>query len=69
MLLKNVKIQNYKSIEEIEFPIEKRNDSYTTILLGKNESGKSNILEALSALEKYNEEEKTNFLSVRNQQN
>ena len=69
MLLKNVKIQNYKSIEEIEFPIEKRNDSYTTILLGKNESGKSNILEALSALEKYNEEEKIKFLNVRNQQN
>lgn len=69
MLLKNIKIQNYKSIEEIEFSIEKRNDSYTTILLGKNESGKSNILEALSSLEKYYEEEKVNFLNVRNQQN
>lgn len=58
MLLKNVKIQNYKSIEEIEFSIEKRNNSYTTILLGKNESGKSNILEALSSLKNIKKKKK-----------
>lgn len=69
MKLKNIKINDYKSINEVEFPIIKRNNSYTTVLLGKNETGKSNILEAMSALEYYNEEQEIDFLSVRNQQN
>lgn len=69
MKLKNIKIADYKSINEIEFPIQKRNNSYTTILLGKNETGKSNILEAMSFLQQYNEEQSADFLSIRNQQN
>lgn len=38
-----IKIKNYKSIEEIEFKTKKLN-----IIIGKNDSGKSNILEALN---------------------
>jgi predicted ATP-binding protein involved in virulence len=50
MKLVNVKIVGYKSINEIEFPINKYGliKSYTTILLGKNETGKSNILDAMA---------------------
>lgn len=69
MKLKNIKIADYKSINEIEIPIIKRNNSYTTILLGKNETGKSNILDAMSFLHQYNEEPSADFLSIRNQQN
>lgn len=69
MKLKNIKIADYKSISEIEIPISKRNNSYTTVLLGKNETGKSNILDAMSFLQQYNEEVPVDFLSIRNQQN
>lgn len=69
MKLKNIKIADYKSINEIEFPIQKRNNSYTTILLGENETGKSNILDAMSFLQQYKEEQSADFLSIRNQQN
>jgi predicted ATP-dependent endonuclease of OLD family len=48
MKLTKIKIQNFKSIQEIEFEINKHGNSYTTMLLGVNESGKSNILEAMS---------------------
>lgn len=69
MKLKSIKVKNYKSIDEVEIPIKKRNGSYTTILLGKNETGKSNILEALSSLDVYNSEAELEFLNIRNQQN
>ena len=48
MKLKNITIKNYKSIEEIKFEISKKAGSYTTCLVGVNETGKSNILEAMS---------------------
>lgn len=51
MKLTKIKIENFKSIEEIEFEIKKYGSSYTTMFLGVNESGKSNILEAMSFLE------------------
>lgn len=51
MKLKTIKIQNFKSVEEIEFDIKKYGSSYTTMFLGVNESGKSNILEAMSFLD------------------
>ena len=30
MKLKSIKVKNYKSIDEVEIPIKKRNGSYTT---------------------------------------
>lgn len=51
MKLTKIKIENYKSIESLEFDIKKHGTSYTTILLGVNESGKSNVLDAMSFLE------------------
>lgn len=51
MKLTKIKIENFKSIQEIEFEIKKYGTSYTTMFLGVNESGKSNILEAMSFLE------------------
>lgn len=48
MYISKVKIENFKSIKEIEIPFDKVGDSYTKIFVGINESGKSNILQALS---------------------
>lgn len=48
MIITLVKIDNFKSIDKIEIPFDKVGDSYTKIFVGINESGKSNILEALS---------------------
>jgi predicted ATP-dependent endonuclease of OLD family len=48
--LTKITILNFKSIQEIEFEIQKYGTSYSTMLLGVNESGKSNILEAMSFL-------------------
>ncbi len=56
MKLTKVKIEHFKSIELLEFDIKKYGTSYTTMLLGVNESGKSNILEAMSFLETPEEE-------------
>lgn len=51
MKLTKIKIENFKSIQELEFDIKKYGSSYTTMFLGVNESGKSNILEAMSFLD------------------
>lgn len=48
MYISKVEIENFKSIKEIEIPFDKVGDSYTKIFVGINESGKSNILQALS---------------------
>ena len=48
MIIKKAIINNFKSIEHIELDFDKVGDSYTKIFVGLNESGKSNILEALS---------------------
>jgi|GEM_PF-804813 len=52
MKLVEIKIRGYKSIEELDFPVTKygKGDgaSYTTILIGKNETGKSNVLDAMA---------------------
>jgi AAA15 family ATPase/GTPase len=70
MKLKNVTVENYKSIEKIEFPIENYNDSHTTIFLGKNETGKSNILDSLALLSLlYDDKGKFDFYGIRNQKN
>lgn len=48
MIITKVKIDNFKSIDKLDIPFDKVGDSYTKIFVGINESGKSNILEALS---------------------
>lgn len=50
MQISRIIIENFKSIKKIEFNVKKYGDSFTTMLLGINESGKSNILEAMSFL-------------------
>lgn len=50
MKITKIKIENFKSIKEIEFDVKKYGNSYTTMLVGINESGKSNVLEAMSYL-------------------
>ena len=50
MIIEKIRIENFKSIKEMEFDIKKYGNSYTTMLVGINESGKSNILEAMSFL-------------------
>ena len=56
MKITKIIIEHFKSIEKIEFEIKKYGDSYTTMFLGINESGKSNILEAMSFFEAPEEE-------------
>lgn len=48
MILKNINIQNFKSIEDVDVQVNKLHDSYTTIFVGLNETGKSNLLDAIS---------------------
>ena len=50
MKITKVKIENFKSIENIEIDFKKHGGSYTTMFVGLNECGKSNILEAMSFL-------------------
>lgn len=68
MILQSVRILGYKSINEIEFSMERCNGSFTKILLGKNGTGKSNILSALTALDLLKNETPVNFYKVQNQQ-
>lgn len=69
MKLREIKIRGYKSIEDLEFPVQKYgtgdNESYTTILIGKNETGKSNVLDAM-AIPQY--KGKVAFDKIQNQQ-
>lgn len=67
MKLTEIKISGYKSIDSLVFPIKKYGASYTTILLGKNETGKSNVLDAFSLLAKMRDGAKVNFSSVKKQ--
>jgi predicted ATP-dependent endonuclease of OLD family len=69
MKLTEIKIRGYKSINELDFPIKKYGDSYTTILLGKNESGKSNVLDAMATPKQQEAKEAVDFIKVKNQQN
>lgn len=73
MKLSKIKISGYKSINELEFPVKKygsgENESYTTILIGKNETGKSNVLDSIRVLQLFENQETINFTSIRNQQN
>lgn len=50
MKIESITIENYRSIESLEIPINEISDKKCQIFLGKNESGKSNILKAISLL-------------------
>jgi predicted ATP-dependent endonuclease of OLD family len=52
MKLEKIRIENYKSIQSLEFEIIEINGSYTYSLLGINESGKSSFLNAISLISK-----------------
>ena len=67
MIIKKVVIDNYKSINRVEIPFDKVGNSFTKIFVGINESGKSNILEALSYFDV--PEEKVSFDTFCNQKN
>lgn len=65
MKITKIKIENYKSIELLEFDVKKYGSSYTTMLLGVNESGKSNVLDAMSFLD--TPEDDFDYYSLHNQ--
>lgn len=50
MRLGEIEVKNYKSIKNVKIPVNKYGDSYTSIFVGLNEAGKSNLLEAISML-------------------
>jgi len=50
MILSQIIIENYKSIQEVTIPIKKYGSSYMTTFVGLNEAGKTNILDAISCL-------------------
>lgn len=70
MKLDKIKISGYKSVEDVELPIKKYGDcgSYTTIFLGKNETGKSNTLDAIAIPVAMDLGLNTDFLSTRTSQ-
>lgn len=51
MKIKSVNIKNFRSISELTIPFAEIDGKVCNILLGKNESGKSNILKAISLLD------------------
>lgn len=54
MILTGISISNFKSIDKVNFVVQKLKNSYTTILVGLNETGKSNLLDAISYEQKPN---------------
>ncbi len=65
MELEGINIKGFKSIEDISIPIKEINGSKLVTLLGKNESGKSNILEAIN-IAIFNNKETYNFEKISN---
>lgn len=53
MHLGEINIKNYKSIKDVKIPVKKYGNSYTSIFVGLNEVGKSNLLEAISILQNF----------------
>lgn len=52
MELKSIKIENYRSVKELEVDISHIKDKKCFVLFGINETGKSNILKAIGLLDK-----------------
>lgn len=61
IILKRVEIYKYKSIENTQaFDVDER----ITVLVGMNESGKTNVLEALAKVNYFNDDEKFKFDNI-----
>jgi predicted ATPase len=60
MTIKSISINNYRSIEKLDIDIQEIDNKKCSILLSKNESGKSNILKAISLIND-NTEQKINY--------
>ena len=67
MKINTINISNYKSIDDLSLQVDKIGESYTKSLVGINESGKSNILDAISIFNKIND--KYSYLEMVNQNN
>lgn len=65
--LSNINIVNYKSILDTSIDVKKVDGSYTTILVGLNEMGKSNFLNAIGLIDYPSRE--VSFNSLRNSSN
>jgi predicted ATP-dependent endonuclease of OLD family len=66
MRLLRARVSGFKSISELTIDFNKINGSFTHILLGRNETGKSNILEALSLEINEQHKDKIVFSNIRN---
>ena len=62
MIISKIEIKNFRSIEHISLDIEEISNRKCSIFLGINESGKSNILKAISLLDKF-QLDKVNYSS------
>ena len=67
LILSNINIINYKSILDTSIDVKKIDGSYTTILVGLNEMGKSNFLNAIELID-YPVKD-VNFNSLKNTSN
>ena len=65
MVIEKVEIKNFRSIDSLEFNFDKN----FQILVGINESGKSNILKALSLLSKENELKNDDIRDISHEEN
>lgn len=54
MILNKIRIVNYKSIKDVSIDVKKVENSYTTIFVGLNETGKSNFLNAIGFISSEN---------------
>lgn len=66
MILKSLVLENYRSIQQIEFEISEIDNSKTYGLLGINESGKSSFLKGLSLIDKKDLKFNQDFYDDRN---
>lgn len=67
MELSRIRIQNYKSIMDVTLDVKRFDDSSTVIFVGKNETGKTNLLQAIGFLAESDKE--YNFQALKNAQN
>lgn len=67
MKLDSIRIKNFKSIDNLTIDVQKYGNSFTTMFLGVNEAGKSNLLTAMSFFK--TPEETFNYDLMRNQKN
>lgn len=67
LALDKIRIINYKSVNDVTLNINKIDNSYTTIFVGKNETGKSNLLDAIAYIS--TPEKEFNYENLKNAQN